>query len=633
MISIVSLLDCSLQSLDDFDTPLGSPNLNSSEPLIQLSTPESSDNEMGEVAELKKKITDLEREARTHSRHVDQLELEKQSLLQEKQTLETAFNSFKDTTETKILNKIDTISASDVDNSAVLNHEIPIFYGRLTDDFGEWIENFELVAKSKGWADAKKARVLPTRLKENALEHFKDLDSAVSDDWSEAVKALKSKLNPAENLSFSCKELMQRKQGPSENVSEYGHAIKRLVKNAFPYLSVDDQDRIGKEYYVVGLKNHIGRAVMFHEPSTLKSAVDKAERHEAQLRVMESSEFSSGSNYPVYALEAKKVEKEMSSILPPVTSKLNPNAEVFSAAEEKPRSAEMEEILTLKRRFDGFFRSRDRNFNNRGTGRGFSHNPPMRQRRALNGAPICDYCGVRGHIKAQCFKRQNAHGRHSAQADKWRKSVSPNRNFQSRSSTPHGSFRGNDRNHYQRNQNFRSPQVGAISRDELLSLRDQVNDQEYFSAPIFMEEIKPIVRSHAQNESSIHGNEKPQGSVEYPDSPKYDFIDDSNTAQTIELDHIQPQYQDEYMDLYEAFLDKHRKQNSFKPSPAKMKAISVASPLILTKKQQRMSINELMSSRIHPTSTNTNTVATLEPVNFSRPNRRPTHFLFARVTV
>ncbi len=120
--------------------------------------------------------------------------------------------------------------------------DIPLFFGRSTDDFQTFFEQFELVANGHNWTNAQRCRKLPMRLRETAYEVYRGLPQATKNDYDLLRTALNNALRPPEVSRLKAAELHRRIQAPTGKVSAFAQGLRELARGAYPDMAAAQQE-------------------------------------------------------------------------------------------------------------------------------------------------------------------------------------------------------------------------------------------------------------------------------------------------------------------------------------------------------------------------------------------------------
>ncbi|KAH7696396.1 hypothetical protein AAVH_36533 [Aphelenchoides avenae] len=162
---------------------------------------------------------------------------------------------------------------------------LPKFKGR-TDDrpFATFLDEFNAVALAMDWEDAVKCQMLPASLEGEANAIYHTLTNAVRNDWKQLLTELGQRLASSSDTNYHRQQLQNREQKDGESVSEYGRAMRFLVRRAFPD-SDGINDAVRKkyevDYFIGGLKPNVKEQLMRRDrPDSLETAIIEAQKEE-----------------------------------------------------------------------------------------------------------------------------------------------------------------------------------------------------------------------------------------------------------------------------------------------------------------------------------------------------------------
>ena len=142
--------------------------------------------------------------------------------------------------------------------------KLPTFSGEFNDDVNEFLTNFDRAANFHNWNDLRKAQALPLHLKGNASIWFNTSPDLVDKAYPELSAALKEQFHSASDKWLLRQKLNDRKQLPTESVSEYASDIRRTCQR------IDLPRSECVNYFVQGLKPEIKNYVVLQRPGTLE---------------------------------------------------------------------------------------------------------------------------------------------------------------------------------------------------------------------------------------------------------------------------------------------------------------------------------------------------------------------------
>ncbi|CAG2204998.1 unnamed protein product [Mytilus edulis] len=260
------------------------------------------------------------------------------------------------------------------------------FDGKST-DWKDYIVHFEQAAKWNRWTDFEKAQQLSMSLRGTAQKLLGDLKYSVVNDYDALKDILGQRFNPRERVTAYRCEFRARKRKSGEAIPDFGYALRRLVRLAYPddeYSNILEQLVINQ--FILGLAHvEMEKHVQFAHPTTLETAIAQAVEFEAFTNAQEmprkpkAEEFS----YKIAAINKEnKQNKE---------EKLEKQVEVQN-------NSEIKEIITS---FNKCFEKISEKLDDiKKPTRETNQKSFYRDRRE----PIeCWKCGKKGHIERYCY--------------------------------------------------------------------------------------------------------------------------------------------------------------------------------------------------------------------------------------
>ena len=147
-------------------------------------------------------------------------------------------------------------------------------------DWGDYRVHFEYVAQWNKWSHDEKGLQLAIALTDEAREVLTSLPFEVMHDYDALAAALEHRYSPVGREPQYLLELMSRECGPEEDVSTYGHTLRRLARKAYGNKKVDELILVNT--FIKGLRNlDLKRHVYHAKPKSLTEAIQAAVEFEA----------------------------------------------------------------------------------------------------------------------------------------------------------------------------------------------------------------------------------------------------------------------------------------------------------------------------------------------------------------
>ena len=160
----------------------------------------------------------------------------------------------------------------------------------------DWLHHFDIVAELNGWTEAEKGAHLASSLRGNAMQILDELPPGERKDYAKVVGALRRRFDPEQRESLKKIEFRNRTMRRNESVTDYGYALSRLAKGAFPKHDYSARDDVVIEQFITGLYNdEIKKHVQYGRPKNLEEAIASAiefESVEGRTRVRKPEERS-----------------------------------------------------------------------------------------------------------------------------------------------------------------------------------------------------------------------------------------------------------------------------------------------------------------------------------------------------
>lgn len=147
-------------------------------------------------------------------------------------------------------------------------------------DWSDFLGHFEAAADWNEWTEYEKGLQLAICLTDEAREVFSSLPAEQRYNFKALTDALTCRFSPEGRESQYSLQLINRTCQSGEDVTTFGHALRRLASKAYPGQQLDE--RILVDIYIKGLPNaDIKRHVYLAKPTTLSEAISCAVTYEA----------------------------------------------------------------------------------------------------------------------------------------------------------------------------------------------------------------------------------------------------------------------------------------------------------------------------------------------------------------
>ena len=152
--------------------------------------------------------------------------------------------------------------------------------------FEDWLTNLNLCSQINGWSLEQKTKFLAVRLRGPALQVYTDLADSSKLDFSAIVNALKDRFSPQGQSGLYRAKLKVRTRRKSEKLPELASDIRRLVSKAYPDVSAELREELGRDHFIEALDlPEIRMQVRRAKPRDLGAALTAALEEEAFIQV------------------------------------------------------------------------------------------------------------------------------------------------------------------------------------------------------------------------------------------------------------------------------------------------------------------------------------------------------------
>ena len=150
------------------------------------------------------------------------------------------------------------------------------YTGGYNEDIVAFIENFELMANGKNLDENAMLRVLPTLLKEGALDFYRQMQDATKNNYANLRKELITQFRTDAMQRCKILELHNTKQLSTEDVNGYASRLQRLMRVAYKEeeLNGDARDAVLKAIFQSGVVPQNQIAFLLQQPKTFREALD-----------------------------------------------------------------------------------------------------------------------------------------------------------------------------------------------------------------------------------------------------------------------------------------------------------------------------------------------------------------------
>ena len=262
---------------------------------------------------------------------------------------------------------------------------LPKFSGDGSEDVNEFLANFERTARFYELNEDRKAETFPLSLTGNANVWFNTTPGLSGKNFEYLATALKTQFHSDSDVWLLRQKLNERKQLPSETVSEFAAAIRRLAQR----INLPPSECIN--YFIQGLRPDLKNFVILQRPKSFEEAEMHAKLKES-VPDPKPADRTDEILKALAQLQEKTAPKPKSTIA--AADRYHPFTDKAAGESRPVTREEVSQIVSqvIRQELRGQ-NSRHANYQN------------TRGRRSFLGQPICDFCNRSGHVLATCRQR------------------------------------------------------------------------------------------------------------------------------------------------------------------------------------------------------------------------------------
>lgn len=191
---------------------------------------------------------------------------------------------------------------------------MPEVYTGVGREWSDWIEQFELASTVNSWDDSVKLQFLSLLLSGRAREMYNGLSAEAKQNYATLKAAMTRSLEPCCSNEWSRVAFSERRL-PNETGQEFGNALRRLVRKAYPSLDDNARDMLARDHFVTHFASGDFRVgLKTAKPKTLESAVNLATEMEL-LRKLEHSGVVPDARVREVTENKSKVDERLETLL------------------------------------------------------------------------------------------------------------------------------------------------------------------------------------------------------------------------------------------------------------------------------------------------------------------------------
>ncbi|KAI9562512.1 hypothetical protein GHT06_009954 [Daphnia sinensis] len=336
------------------------------------------------------------------------------------------------------------------------------FTGGPSTRFDRWIKLFENVVAMSNWNEKEKMNMLVTKMAGPAHDILQNILESVTQDYKEVKRLLQERFHGNENQDFFQNQLEEVKRHPGEAILDYGFRLKNIFEHGYPKgeeeTKTDETTRLQmlRQKFLQGLDKTLRNKVRYKPFTTYEALV--AETNKYALRLDGEKEEKDKREF-INAVESNSTNIEILKAIEKIPETINALATGSRYPQKVPekdgnpqRLASAEQVDRLEKAVTRLIENSDRNTNRFSNNSNFrqansyqtsngynqykqnfnipqNYNTPPPQfvsnspsRYQINNPPprpffttqypprsdmtTCHSCGMKGHVKRDCRKRQ-----------------------------------------------------------------------------------------------------------------------------------------------------------------------------------------------------------------------------------
>ena len=177
-----------------------------------------------------------------------------------------------------------------------LSGEIPCFDGTYDAKITvtEFLNQFQLVARSHEWDDKTRALYLPLYLKGKAAELYEILPHETQKNYTKLLKTLQEHFTNDHRAQCAAIRLQHIQKNREETIEQFASRIRQLGKLAYPNLDAAVRSRQLTSCFVLGLPKKLRDTLWDKDPTSLENAEEMAIRISYRLELSASIDLLRG---------------------------------------------------------------------------------------------------------------------------------------------------------------------------------------------------------------------------------------------------------------------------------------------------------------------------------------------------
>ncbi|XP_064415516.1 uncharacterized protein LOC135357514 [Latimeria chalumnae] len=131
---------------------------------------------------------------------------------------------------------------------------MPEAYSGEGQEWGDWLEQFEMAAEINGWDEATRLKFIGLLLRGKAREVYRSLTLEVKQEYSSLKLVLQQSLEPATCADWNRIAFFNKRRSKGESIWDFGCALRWLANKAFPETDSTTRDVLARDQFIT----HVG---------------------------------------------------------------------------------------------------------------------------------------------------------------------------------------------------------------------------------------------------------------------------------------------------------------------------------------------------------------------------------------
>lgn len=158
------------------------------------------------------------------------------------------------------------------------------FTGDKSEDFDEWLEDFEAKIATQKCSDIDKVVILRSHLDGGARATFSGFGPYEKSSYTNVVKALREIYTKKHSIEY-VHDLRNLKKLSEESCETFAGRIRKITNRAYPNSPIEEREKTVIDYFINGLEAELREIVAAHKPLTVSDAIELAYRHEKLINI------------------------------------------------------------------------------------------------------------------------------------------------------------------------------------------------------------------------------------------------------------------------------------------------------------------------------------------------------------